>query len=138
MTKRTCVLLSRRLALKALGAIPFITTALAQSPPNGGAKVLRYAFRIAEVGFDPAQISDIQSRTVTAHIFDGLYRYDMLARPYKIEPNTADGMPDVSADFRTWTVRIKPGIYFDNDPAFKGVKRELVGGRLCLCDEAVF
>ena len=88
--------------------------------------MLRYAFRIAEVGFDPAQISDIHSRTVTAHIFDGLYRYDMLARPYKIEPNTADGMPDVSADFRKWTVRIKPGIYFDNDPAFKGVKRELV------------
>ena len=35
-------------------------------------------------------------------------------------------MPEVSADFRTWTVRIKPGIYFDNDPAFKGVKRELI------------
>ena len=64
---------------------------------------------------------------MTAHIFDGLYRYDMLARPYKIEPNTANGMPDVSEDFRTWTVRVKPGIYFDNDPAFKGVKRELVG-----------
>jgi ABC-type transport system substrate-binding protein len=126
MTKRTCVMLSRRLAVKALGAIPFITTALAQSPPNGGTKVLRYAFRIAETGFDPAQISDLYSQTVTAHIFDGLYRYDMLARPYKIEPNTADGMPDISEDFRTWTVRVKPGIYFDNDPAFKGVKRELV------------
>ena len=29
-------------------------------------------------------------------------------------------------DFRVWTVRIKPGIYFDNDPAFKGVERELI------------
>ena len=88
--------------------------------------MLRYAFRIAETGFDPAQINDIYSRTVTGHIFDGLYRYDYLARPFKIEPNTADGMPEVSEDFRTWTVRIKPGIYFDNDPVFKGVKRELI------------
>lgn len=124
--KRGRLLTNRRLVLQALGVMPFVTTAIARSLPRVDQKVLRYAFRIAEVGFDPAQISDIQSRTVTAHIFDGLYRYDMLARPYKIEPNTADGMPDVSEDFRTWTVRVKPGIYFDNDPAFKGAKRELV------------
>src|SRR5213075_138515 len=49
-----------------------------------------------------------------------------LARPYKVVPNTAAGMPEVSADFRTWTLRIKPGIYFADDPAFKGKKRELV------------
>ena len=29
-------------------------------------KVLRYAFRVAETGFDPAQISDLYSRTVHA------------------------------------------------------------------------
>ena len=35
-------------------------------------------------------------------------------------------MPEVSADFRTWTVKVKPGIYFADDPAFNGKKRELV------------
>jgi ABC-type transport system substrate-binding protein len=35
-------------------------------------------------------------------------------------------MPEVSADFRTFTFRIRPGIHFDNDPAFKGQKRELI------------
>ena len=35
-------------------------------------------------------------------------------------------MPEVSDDFRTWTVRIQPGIYFADDPAFKGKRRELV------------
>jgi ABC-type transport system substrate-binding protein len=34
-------------------------------------------------------------------------------------------MPEVSEDFKTFTVRIKPGIYFDDDPAFGGKKREL-------------
>lgn len=89
------------------------------------AKVLRYAFPIAETGFDPAQITDLYSRTVTPHIFDGLYRYDHLARPFKIKPNTAEGMPEVSPDFRVWTLKVRPGIYFQDDPALKGLKREL-------------
>ncbi|MDN3918984.1 ABC transporter substrate-binding protein [Roseateles violae] len=89
-------------------------------------KVLRYAFRVAETGFDPAKISDIYSRGVTAHIFEGLYSYDQLARPAKLIPLTAEGMPEHSADFKTWTIRIKPGILFADDPAFGGKKRELV------------
>jgi ABC-type transport system substrate-binding protein len=32
----------------------------------------------------------------------------------------------VSKDFRVWTVRIRPGIYFADDAAFKGQRRELV------------
>ena len=34
-------------------------------------------------------------------------------------------MPEVSADFRTFTIRLKPGILFADDPAFGGKKREL-------------
>jgi len=102
--------------------------ATAQQAPAPAAppKVLRYAFRVAETGFDPAQIIDLYSRTVTPHIFEGLYHYDHLARPAKIKPLTADGMPEVSDDFRTWTVRLKPGIRFANDAAFEGQPRELV------------
>lgn len=89
-------------------------------------KVLRYAFPAAETGLDPARVSDLYSRIVNSHIFDAPYKYDYLARPFKIKPNTAEAMPEVSADFRTWTFRIKPGIYFADDPVFKGKKRELV------------
>ncbi len=98
------------------------------SAPSAAApkKVLRYAFEIAETSLDPVKINDLYSRTLTPHIFEGLYHYDHLARPVKIKPLTADGMPQVSADFRTWTVKIKPGIFFADDPAFKGAKRELV------------
>lgn len=88
-------------------------------------KVLRYAFEIAETGFDPAQISDAYSRTVTENVFDALYRYDYLARPAKVVPNVAQGMPIASDDFKTFTVKVRPGIYFADDPAFGGKKREL-------------
>src|SRR5208283_5454104 len=48
------------------------------------------------------------------------------ARPFKIVPNTAAALPEISADGKTWTIRVKPGIYFADDPVFKGRKRELV------------
>ncbi len=35
-------------------------------------------------------------------------------------------MPEVSADFRSFTFRLRPGIHFADDPAFKGRRRELV------------
>ena len=91
----------------------------------GGQRVLRYAFPVAESGFDPAQISDTYSRTVTAHIFEALYGYDHLARPPKVVPLTADGLPEVSDDFRRWTFKVRPDIFFADDPAFKGERREL-------------
>lgn len=100
------------------------------SPPEGsapvGSRVLRVCFPIAETGFDPAQIIDLYSRTVTAHLFEGLYAYDHLARPAHILPCTAAAMPEVSADFRTFTIRLRQGVRFVDDPAFGGKPRELV------------
>ena len=87
-------------------------------------------FNSAETSFDPARIIDLYSRTVTAHIFESLYGYDALARPVKVLPSLAAGLPEVSDDFRVWTLRLRPGIYFADDPAFKGQRRELVANDL--------
>jgi ABC-type transport system substrate-binding protein len=111
----------KRWCLSALLCSVLICTAQAAPP-----KVLRVAFTVAETGFDPAQIGDIYSRTVTSHLFEAPYGYDHLARPAVIKPLTAAGMPEHSADYRTWTVTLRPGIYFADDPAFKGQPRELV------------
>jgi ABC-type transport system substrate-binding protein len=35
-------------------------------------------------------------------------------------------LPDISADFRTLTLQIRRGIYFQEHPAFKGQRRELI------------
>src|SRR5512134_2365539 len=96
--------------------------------PSGAAepKVFRYPFEIAETSFDPHKISDLYSNIVNGAMFDAPLAYDYLARPSKLRPNTAVALPEVSADGLTYTVRIRPGIYFADDPAFKGGKRELV------------
>jgi ABC-type transport system substrate-binding protein len=93
--------------------------------PASAEKVLRYAFLVAETGFDPVQINDLYSSIILGHIYDPPLTYDYLARPVKVKPNTAE-LPEVSADGKVWTVRLKRGIYFADDPAFKGKKRELV------------
>ena len=88
-------------------------------------KVLRYAFPIAETSFDPAQITDLYSRTVVSGIFEAPLEFEFLASPARMRPNTLAAMPEVSDDWRTFTFRVKPGIFFADDPAFGGRPREL-------------
>jgi ABC-type transport system substrate-binding protein len=89
------------------------------------AKVLRVSFPIDIGGLDPAGTQETYANMIQAKIFDALYVWDYLARPYKFVPSIATGMPEISADGRVWTIRIRPGIYFADDPAFGGKKREL-------------
>jgi ABC-type transport system substrate-binding protein len=90
------------------------------------AKTLRVMFPIAETGFDPQATNDYYSSLVQVAMFESLYAFDYLARPYRFVPNTAAAMPEISTDGRVWTMRVKPGIHFADDPAFKATKRELV------------
>jgi oligopeptide transport system substrate-binding protein len=106
----------------AVGATVTSLPAAAQADLN---KVLRVVFAVAETGFDPQASNDVYSAYVERAIFDSPYTYDIVARPYTIIPNTAVALPEVSPDGLQWTLRIKPGIYFSDDPAFKGKKREL-------------
>jgi oligopeptide transport system substrate-binding protein len=88
-------------------------------------KALHVAFQTAENGFDPQAVYDAYSFDVCHSIFDALYTYDYFARPVRLVPNTAEGLPQITDGGRTYTIKVKPGIYFADDPAFKGRKREL-------------
>jgi oligopeptide transport system substrate-binding protein len=88
-------------------------------------KVIRHVFPAGEEGFDPAAAHDLYSGTVEQAIFETLLTYDYLARPSKLVPLTAEAMPEVSDKGQTYTIKLKKGVHFTSDPAFKGVKREL-------------
>ena len=105
-----------------IAALALSAAAQAQPDPN---KVIRAVFPTGETGFDPQAAGDIYSNAVNRVIFDTPYTYDYLARPYKLIPNTAVALPEISDGGKLWTIRIKPGIYFADDPVFKGQKREL-------------
>jgi len=98
----------------------------APAPAADMSKVVRHVFPAAETGFDPAGAQDLYSGTIEQAIFETLLTYDYLARPAKLVPNTAEAMPQVTENGKVYTIKLRKGIYFSPDPAFKGRKRELV------------
>ncbi len=104
----------------AVAALVFATeAAVAQQ------KVLRVAYLIAETNFDPAFTSDLYSNNIIEEIFESPLTYDFLARPAKLKPQTLEAMPEITDGGKTYTLRIRKGIYFTDDPAFEGKRREL-------------
>jgi oligopeptide transport system substrate-binding protein len=89
-------------------------------------KILRVALRSAETDFDPVIWADQPSAWFTESIFDPMLKYDYLARPAKLLPNTLTAMPEIQDNGGTYLFSIKSNIYFTPDPAFKNQKRELV------------
>ena len=103
-----------------------------------GQKVLRVALPTAETSFDPAVVQDLYSNTINLHIFDPPLAFDPMARPVRLIPNTTVDLPEVSTDFRTYTLRLKPGILFHDDPAFRGRPRELIAADYAYSIKRVF
>jgi ABC-type transport system substrate-binding protein len=62
-------------------------------------------------------VQDLYSATIEQMLFETLLTYDYLARPAKLVPLTADAMPVVSDGGKTYTVRIRKGIHFIDDPS---------------------
>lgn len=88
-------------------------------------KILRVASPDIDT-LDPQQFSDDPSFRVVMALYEPLYEWDYLATPPKLSPLTAAAPVAISDDGKTWTVRLKSGIFFIDDPAFKGKPRELV------------
>jgi ABC-type transport system substrate-binding protein len=73
-------------------------------------------------GFDPVTSADVPSAKAIYKVYEGLYEYEYLARPYRARPNLAEAMPDVSPDGLTYTFRLRKGVRFADDPCFAGGK----------------
>ncbi|MGZ5098101.1 MAG: ABC transporter substrate-binding protein [Usitatibacter sp.] len=97
----------------------------APAAPAVPQKVLRVAYLIAETNFDPAAVSDLYSNNIMEEILEAPLTYDFLARPAKLKPQTLEAMPEITEGGRTYTLRVRKGLLFADDPAFDGQKREL-------------
>lgn len=75
---------------------------------------------------DPSNTRDVYSALIVSQICEPLYAYHYLKRPYQLIPVAAESMPDISPDGLVYTIRIKKGLRFQDDPCFAGGKgREL-------------
>jgi ABC-type transport system substrate-binding protein len=111
-------------AVLALAACAGYAVAPAYAGAYAEQKVLHAFLSTGETGLDPAVASDVASLSLLENLFDPLLRYDYLARPVKLIPNTAAAMPTVSDDGKTYTFHLRQDVYFTPDAAFKGAHRQ--------------
>ena len=102
--------------------------ALAGLPATVGAADMRKVLRITLndiASLDPQQGTDLSSTRVASAIFEALYQFDYFAEPATVVPCTAEALPVITNGGKTWTIKLRKGIRFTDDPAFKGKPREL-------------
>ena len=117
MARRASRILLPLVALLALAA----SCVAEAADPN---KILRLASPDIET-LDPHQINDSPSSDVADAIFEGLYEWDYFASPARLAPLAAVALPEITGGGKVWTIRMRPGIHFTDDPAFAGKRREL-------------
>lgn len=72
---------------------------------------------------DPAVSYDAVSAEVVYQIYETLYEYEYLKRPYNIQPLLAEEMPIVEDGGKRYVIKLKKNIEYHNHPAFNGQKR---------------
>ena len=112
-----------KMSLARLAALGLAALAISacQPPDTGGDrthKVYRHAIDGAPSSLDPAHAIDIYAATVVKNLYDTLYRYKYLARPYELTPNLAAAMPRVSDDGLVYEIPLRDDVRFADDPAF--------------------
>ena len=80
--------------------------------------VLHHVLSAKIKGLDPGNMRDVYSVIVASQMFEPLYQYHFLKRPYQLVPLLAEDMPQISDDLLTYTIKIKKGVYFQDDPCF--------------------
>jgi len=96
-------------------------------------KVIRVARTSQFDTLDPPRQFDGSSIDLITLVYSGLMRYAYLERPYKAEPDLLAGMPELSADKLTYTLRLRKGVRFHDDACFPGGQ-----GRELTADDVVY
>jgi len=108
----------------ALSLLIALSVAACRPGGDSGAEAVLKTYRHALDGspgsLDPARASSVYAKFLAVNLYDTLYRYRYLARPYQLAPNLAEGLPEVSADGLVYTIRLKRGVRFGDDPVFPG------------------
>jgi len=84
--------------------------------------VLHHVLSTKIKSLDPGNMRDVYSVIVASQMFEPLYQYHFLKRPYELVPLLAEDMPQISPPIHdgglTYTIKIKKGVYFQDDRCF--------------------
>lgn len=74
---------------------------------------------------DPAQSYDTISGSVVYQVYEQLYQYHYLKRPFALEPLLAESLPEIDKSGTKYTIKIKQGVKYHSNPIFKDQTRIL-------------
>ena len=113
---------NRHLALAILFGLSL--TLSCKSPPQEerGKKILHMSTRSKIGDMDPVSAGHAYASLAMSLVYETLFDYKYLKRPYELEPLLLESMPEISEDSMTYTFKLRAGIHFHDDPSFPGGK----------------
>jgi len=88
-----------------------------------------YTESLRITGFDPVDALDVPTSKAVARVYEGLLQFSYLERPYKLIPNLAEDMPEISENGLVYTFKLRDNIYFQDDKCFPDGKGRKVTAR---------
>ncbi|MGE4232804.1 MAG: ABC transporter substrate-binding protein [Bacteriovoracia bacterium] len=95
--------------------------------------VLRVAIREKYKSLDPAFAQDYYSGIEVKRVYEGLYQYHYLKRPYELITELAEALPEIDKTGTIYTIRLKKNVRFQDDSCFPSGK-----GRQFVAEDVVY
>jgi oligopeptide transport system substrate-binding protein len=89
-------------------------------------KVLNLALTSEVSTLDPVNSYDNVSGMVMYNLYEQLYEYHYLNRPYELKPLLAESLPTIENQGKRYIIKLKKNIQYHDHPAFKGKPRFVV------------
>lgn len=124
--KKFTTLMGRAFLLGALATTAFTFGCTNRNDGAGAGKTLNLSLGDDVKSMDPALCYDTVSNSVMPLAMESLFEYHYLKRPLELQPNLAEAMPEISKDKKTYVIKVKKGVRWQDDAAFpEGKGREL-------------
>ncbi|WP_372653317.1 ABC transporter substrate-binding protein [Halobacteriovorax sp.] len=72
---------------------------------------------------DPANSYDTISASIVYQGYEQLFEYHYLKRPYTLQPLLAESLPLIEDGGKKYTIKIRKGVQYHDDPSFNGKAR---------------
>ncbi|MEC9375267.1 MAG: ABC transporter substrate-binding protein [Pseudomonadota bacterium] len=96
-------------------------------------KTFHFSLASAPTSLDPVRSSTLYANYIVENLFDTLYSYKFLKRPFELRPALAASMPIISDDGLTYKIPLKRNMFFADDPSFTDGK-----GREVIASDVIF
>ena len=103
--------------LVALASMLAIIMAIITTRPY---KILNLTEETAPTSFDPALVFDDRSFNIMGQIYEPLFQYHYIDRPFRTVPLLAQDFPEVLDEGKTYRLKIKKHVLYHHHPALAG------------------